>query len=151
MITETMRHELKGEWLRCVIEDGTCYLTLPNVPTMGNGAAMSFKEAAKVVDELAEEIREIRERLDDLGGVPIGKPESNMVYERILAANGKEARSRAVAQHYVHSPDEVFTVTRTEKLAETDHDGPVYRVSGWTKPREKAPRNSLKKAVGAPP
>lgn len=146
MITETMRHELKGKWIRCVIEDGNCFLTagVEHLPVEGDGQVMTFKEAAKAVDELAEELREIRERLDDLGGIPI-EPKPTVIFDDLYALNSGHAREEALKRFYGLEANRelVLTVTNCEPLTHNKTGENAYRIVGWTRPRVKRLRDSL--------
>lgn len=153
MMEETLRNELKGRWLRFVIEDERYFLTLPDTtePVLrayGEGSPMTAKDAAKVIDELAAELRQIREKLDDMGGIPpqTPPPETVVIYSDVEALNAKHAREVAYKRSLEEHPDLVLNVKNCERVTNNPYLN-LYRILGWTTPRLKAPR---KKAGAAP-
>lgn len=159
MIAEHSRTELNGKWLRGVVVDGHCFLTLPDAPEpalkrMGDGKEMTFKEAAKALDEISEELMVIKERFADLGG--LSKAEGlirraqeppSLIYDDVRALSSHDARHTAYQRFYANdgNRDLVLTITGCEPCTHNEGEN-VYRVSGHTRPRRKALRGTLRPA-----
>jgi hypothetical protein len=130
--------ELAGKPISVTIDD-TCVLTFWGLVMGTQPSTPTPREVAKVLNDLAVEASEIRDRIEELieeQKVPVLP--SVVIYEAIEASDGHEARSRAVAVHNTEHPDEVLIVTST--IPDNTLGVPSYKILGYTKPREKATR-----------
>jgi len=138
MISEHSRVELAGKIVSVTIDD-TCVLTFWGLVMGTQPSTPTPKEVAKVLNDLAVEASQIRDRIEELieeQKVPVLP--SVTIYEAIEAKDSHEARARAVAVHNDEHPDEVLIVTST--IPGNMLGVPSYRILGYTKPREKATR-----------
>jgi hypothetical protein len=154
-VAESMTVMLCGKWLSAKFEGGKWSL----ITHERDGDGLTPKEAAKAVEEITEEIGQIAERMRSLGGGAASlvkralEPvfESSMLYDDILALTSKHAREIATERFYhdVENQKLVLTVTNCEPQTHRPNAENVYRVSGYTTPRKKALRGTLRaKAEG---
>jgi hypothetical protein len=149
MISEHSKVELRGEYLCGVVEDGVCFLSF--VSREMN--ELTPKQARKVLEEISAELSALDERIGDLGNLPklaglverALEPPSLPIYEDVRALTSHHAREVAYRRFYADEANRglVLAITSCEAVTRAREGEGVYRVSGFTKPRQKAVRGTL--------
>ena len=145
MISEHSRVELTGKIISVVVDDA-CELTFWGLKMGVQPDTATPKEVAKLLNDIAVEATEIRDRIEEL--IEASKEPtvpSVMIYDDIKALTSHHARELAYRRFYADESNRnvVLTVTSSEAVTANRDAENVYKVSGYTKPRQKRLRGTL--------
>jgi hypothetical protein len=145
MITE---HNLKGDWVKATVNGNGALTDL----TIGDGIKLPMpqKEAASTLRKVQEELETV---LAYVSGkeAPTGlverakEPPSFPIYDDVRALTSHHAREIAYRRFYADEKNREFVlvITGCEAVTRNGDGENVYKVSGFTKPRQKAVRGAL--------
>jgi hypothetical protein len=151
MITEHSRIHLSGKIISVIIDD-QCELTFWGLRMGTQPEAVGAKEISKLLNEVATEASEIRDRIEAMAR---GGPVKQLVFEPadlvtifkgIEAGSSNEARHIAYSQFYAIAGNEdlVLHIKSCPRIGDLPLEGKgEYDVLGFTRPRQKRLKRTL--------
>ncbi len=151
MITEHSRIHLSGKIISVVIDE-QCELTFWGLKMGSQPETPGAKDVAKILNEVANEAAEIRDRIEALShGGPVRQlvfepADLQTVFKGIEAANSNEARHIAYQRFYADpaNKDLVLHVKSCPRIGDLPlEDKGVYDCLGFTRPRQMRLKGTL--------